>query len=144
MYKCLCCRETKLLSEFHKDSRSKIGIRTTCKECSLKKSKEWKQNNKDATTLHSIKDRAKNKKVSFDLDTQDIIPPPCCPVFGFPLVRNTRTEFNSPSVDRIDPTKGYVKGNVQVISQLANAMKQDATPEQLLMFADWVYKTYKK
>jgi hypothetical protein len=65
-------------------------------------------------------------------------------VFGFALERSTNgkpTKF-SPSVDRIDPTKGYTKDNVQVISNLANAMKQNATKEELIVFAKWVLKTY--
>jgi hypothetical protein len=48
----------------------------------------------------------------------------------------------SPSLDRIKPELGYVPGNIQVISARANVMKNDATPEELLAFANWVYRTY--
>jgi hypothetical protein len=44
----------------------------------------------------------------------------------------------SPSLDRIDPKKGYVKGNVAVISYKANRIKQDATPEELEAVASWL------
>lgn len=42
----------------------------------------------------------------------------------------------------IDPTKGYIKGNVEVMSSLANTMKSKATPEQLLHFAQEILKRY--
>lgn len=44
----------------------------------------------------------------------------------------------SRSLDRIIPELGYVPGNVQVISQLANAMKWDSTREERIAFANWV------
>lgn len=49
---------------------------------------------------------------------------------------------NSYSLDRILPEKGYVAGNVQVISHKANSMKYSASKEELKLFADWVYTTY--
>lgn len=51
---------------------------------------------------------------------------------------------NSPALDRIDNSKGYVKGNVMVISHLANQMKASANAEQLLSFANWVLSTYQQ
>lgn len=95
----------------------------------------------------SAKGRAKKLNLPFDLDFNDTIPPSYCPILGIELKRNTGGKSysgNSPSVDRIDPSKGYVKGNIQVISQRANVMKNDASPEELLRFADWVIKTYRR
>jgi hypothetical protein len=43
----------------------------------------------------------------------------------------SRREPNSPSLDRIDNTKGYVPGNVWVISWRANDLKRNATLEEL-------------
>ena len=50
--------------------------------------------------------------------------------------------MNSPSLDRMDNSKGYVKGNVQVISHKANSMKFSASKDELLKFAEWVMRVY--
>lgn len=70
------------------------------------------------------------------------ITPERCPVFGF-LLEAGRCGFNpkSPSADRIDPTQGYVRNNLQVISFKANAMKANATADELALFASWILKT---
>ena len=67
-----------------------------------------------------------------------------CPVLGIKLSWGGRRENgNSPSLDRINPIKGYVKGNVMWMSHRANAMKQNATPIEMKLFAKWVVKTIK-
>jgi hypothetical protein len=80
----------------------------------------------------------------FNLEEEDITIPTHCPLLEIPLVfvRGQGKSQGSVSVDRIDSTKGYVKGNVQIISDLANRMKQDATPEQLKIFAQNIMRIY--
>jgi hypothetical protein len=142
---CSKCKEELPLSSFTKHSKNKDGLQGSCRECNKKSSKEWNANNKDSLILKRLKERSIQKGLDFDLTVTDINVPLKCPVFGFDLQRNHKVPlFNSPSVDRIDPTKGYTKDNIQIISQLANAMKQNATPEQLLQFARWILNTYEK
>lgn len=100
-----------------------------------------------ASKLYSVaKQRAKKRQQEFSIDKSDIILPTHCPVLGIELKYNQGTgaggKDNSYSLDRIDQDKGYIKGNIQVISHKANSMKFTATKEELVKFADWVYKEY--
>lgn len=107
---------------------------------------EWHRENPIGNILRTLRHRAKRKGLDFNLTKEDIIIPEFCPVFGFKMEHNFGKhggKYNSPSVDRIDNTLGYIRGNIQVISRLANAMKSDATPEQLLQFSKWIQETYK-
>lgn len=94
----------------------------------------------------SIKGRASKQGLPFDLTLEDLGEVPShCPILGIPIKRNTgglSRAQDSPSVDRIIPELGYVKGNIQIISMRANVMKNDASPEQLRRFADWVLRTF--
>lgn len=143
---CTKCKQEKSLEDFHRHSRSKNGHREVCKACRKTLSAEvHKKKDLQAHTLQSIKFRAKELKLPFNLVYDDITPPETCPVFGFKLIRyRGGRQYDSPSVDRIIPELGYVKGNIQVISSLANTMKQDATKEQLVTFAKWILKEYDK
>lgn len=42
------------------------------------------------------------------------------------------------SIDRIDNSLGYIPGNVEVITKKANSMKNGASNEELLNFANAV------
>jgi len=72
------------------------------------------------------------------------IAPIRCPVFGTELHHGAGDLVGRFSIDRIDNTKGYVRGNLQVISYKANVMKSDANQDQLKMFADWINNTVSK
>lgn len=119
--------------DYYQKNKEKLGQKT----------KKWREGRQDLYWLASVRYRCKKNNIPFDLDPSDIIIPERCPVLGIEFKRGKgHPEDTSPSIDRIDPTKGYTKGNVQIMSNLANKMKANATPEQLLAFADWVYKNY--
>lgn len=66
-----------------------------------------------------------------------------CPAFGTYLrlpsdSRKGDRSAHVPSLDRIIPSKGYVKGNVCWISFKANQIKSDGTAEDIRMVADWL------
>lgn len=77
--------------------------------------------------------RAQERGIEFSIDAEDVYIPRYCPVLGIPLVPGKgRHTDSSPSLDRIDPSKGYVPGNVMVLSMRANRIKSDATLEELV------------
>jgi hypothetical protein len=79
--------------------------------------------------------RAEKAGIAFDIEVSDVVIPELCPIFGTPIERGAKHSLGpgaqSPTIDRIDSTKGYVKGNVWVISWRANRIKSDATPYEL-------------
>lgn len=80
--------------------------------------------------------RAIKYDVPFSITVVDIVVPDMCPILEVPFVLGTRGDYQfSPSIDRIEPAKGYVAGNIKVISTLANTMKNSATKEQLMTFS---------
>lgn len=93
--------------------------------------------------LQRIRHSARHRGLEFDLEVEDIIIPEYCPYLGYKLqFGDGRPEKNSYSVDRVDNSLGYVKGNIEVISKLANAMKQNATEEEQIRFAKEVLRRY--
>jgi hypothetical protein len=83
--------------------------------------------------------RAKRKGLPFDLQMTDIVIPERCPMLGIVLVQgNGRLHDASPTLDRQVADKGYVKGNVRVISYKANRAKNNLTLEEMkLMVRNW-------
>ena len=97
--------------------------------------------------LSKAKYRAKQKGVTFSLKPEDIFIPSHCPVSGLALSRGSgRASDASPSLDRIVPELGYVKGNVIVVSNRVNMIKNSSNPNELrkiAAFYDWLIQDRK-
>lgn len=104
----------------------------------------WRNNNPRKRLLNCTKQSAKLKGLEHNITEEDLELPILCPLLGIPIdytAGNGKTMLK-PSVDRINPTLGYIKGNVELMSSLANTMKSKATPEQLVFFAKEILKRY--
>ena len=102
--------------------------------------REYRKNNPAKVMLWAARERATKRNVPCTITEEDIqeVIPSHCPYFGMPLERSLDKKSDRSSamtLDRIIPELGYVKGNIQVISWLANRMKFNATKEQLIRFA---------
>ena len=144
MKQCRSCGVQKPLSEFY---RKGTGRTAHCIECTKVKVRteeyrtyqryyQKKNTTVEQSMLNRSKSRAKKKGFEHNITIDDILIPDKCPLLEIPIIKGENSvHANSPTLDRIDSTKGYVKGNVWVISYKANTIKSDATPEELLTIA---------
>ena len=87
--------------------------------------------------LERAKSRAKKNNLPFNLELNDIIIPERCPLLGIKIESTeVRNSPNNPSLDKIIPEKGYIKGNVWVISNRANTLKNDASLQELELLVE--------
>lgn len=151
--KCRICKDTKQIADFKVE-------RAICKSCDSQAtktryaglSKEEKQIRKAQIDQKRItnpshylwlnaKRRAREENLPFDIQESDIECPNTCPVLGIPLqIGIGFRSDNSPSLDKIIPNKGYVKGNVKVISYRANRFKSDAVLDEIIKVAEYMRK----
>lgn len=128
-----------------------------CRECARKKSRDYLNNRREregdafkkaqkswtktdtgwlSCILVGAKKRAKKKKLEFNISISDLSIPTHCPVLGLELAISVGVrQENSPSLDRIDPLLGYVRGNVRIISWRANRIKNDGSCWELMRVA---------
>lgn len=115
------------------------------RDANKEKTRQYILNNFEWHILNRVRTRCKRNNLEFNLELSDIQIPEICPYLGLSITKiqgQGRLDTN-PSLDRIDPTKGYIKGNIEVISELANRMKNSATKEQLLTFSKSVIARFK-
>jgi hypothetical protein len=139
---CNKCKQSKLLDEFYTKHGKPNG---ECKVCfnAFRSTDEYKarvrqrENDKHRKDpRRQMRDQAKirsqRRGIPFSLEVDDLVIPDKCPVLGIQLRVSERVhDDSSPSLDRIDPSKGYVKGNVAVISYRANTIKNNSTTDEL-------------
>ena len=156
---CNTCKEAKPLAMFTKNKSAPDGLQYKCRACDViyqakrrsdnaekmlkygrdyQKSRRQDFNYRLQMLINASKQRAKNKDRDHSITVEDIkaIYPSdgCCPIFGMKLeFNNAGFRENSPSIDRIDSTKGYTPNNIQIISWKANRIKGYASVEELEM-----------
>jgi hypothetical protein len=139
MKECRSCGVEKPLNEYYAAPRNKDGKVSNCKSCYKQIRKDYKiptTYTPEQKMLKRSQSRARKKGFEHNIELSDIHIPDKCPLLNIPLVVGTECATdNSPSLDRIDPNMGYVKGNVWVISNKANSIKNNATSEELTLIA---------
>ena len=92
--------------------------------------------------LSDAKRRSHIRDMPFSVTRDDIYMPITCPIFGCKLIYQAEGAriSESASLDRIDSSRGYIPGNVWIISWRANNIKSDASPQELRTVADAVEK----
>jgi hypothetical protein len=136
--------------EYYHQNKEKVletvhKYRTENRDIIREKGKEYYRRKLENRLLNAARARSKKYGFEFNIDITDIVIPTHCPLLGIELYvaegRKT-VKNNSASLDRIDSTKGYVKGNVWVISHKANTMKSNATLEEMkTLVTNWILLT---
>ena len=150
MKTCVHCGIEKGTDEFYAHGHTKDRLCSWCKAChrAYQSAPEYRGGLRDAhkkdprrQMLSDAKRRALKFNLPYNITKEYVHVPDVCPILGIPLfVNGTKSTPNSPSIDRIRPELGYVKGNVAVISYRANAIKNDATLREILLVASYLKK----
>ncbi len=162
--RCRVCKVNKHISGYFKDKAYACGHETRCKKCkpvrvatparrareaaykrrpeiyarTVETLRAWRhtEGGRIRIMIRCARDRAREQGIAFDITPADLSIPEICPLLDMPITFGRgKLHAASPSLDRIDPKLGYVRGNVWVISYRANAIKQNATADELLQIA---------
>lgn len=149
--KCKFCKNVILKEECIKINGFTLSC---CKECyQLDNQKEWRKkheifkqnrlkihrfyksqyrkNHPEHALWRSARQRARRNNLPFNIEISDIIIPEYCPILGLKLKQSkVRMNDASPTLDKIVPDLGYIKGNICVLSNKANRIKGDGTIEE--------------
>lgn len=107
-----------------------------CPKCSVK---EYQEKDPRDKLLYNARQRANKDGKECTIKRDDIIISELCPILGIPLISREgkgrvlgKENPNSPELDRIDNSEGYVAGNICVISSKANVQKKDGNLNEFM------------
>ena len=129
---CRICKEEKPLSKFYlrKDTKTPV-YRTECNSCLriIKGQTTIGSNEHVRCLLRECKTRSERKNTFCNLEKADIkeLMTNTCPALGIELIIGKEDWGNSPTIDRIDNTKGYTPANTIIVSHVVNSIKRDCT-----------------
>jgi ribosomal protein L40E len=139
---CGRCGETKPTSDFNLCSSRGDGLGWQCRICNIANLRDRRRIDPVGVWAVKAYNGAKGRAIKcglvFHLTAKLLksIAPTECPVLGIPLdytgVGGRGGARNAPTVDRIIPALGYIPENIIVVSMRANAVKSDASPEEIL------------
>ena len=122
-----------------------------CKSCERDRAEKNYKINPIPQMLSNSKIRAKEKRVPHTITTSDLkkIWPKDnrCPVLKSPFdmgLKFGRNRSLAPSLDKIIPKKGYVPGNIVIVSDIVNRVKSDATLDDMKKILDYYTKLQNK
>lgn len=150
LWTCSGCNKTLALTaeNFHKRSDSETGYQHRCKTCLRKDPNRYDRLLKKDDIGYYIKDRfygakhrAAKKNIPFNLTIQYLEnlwkkQNGICTISGIEMshtILEGKLDTNA-SIDKIDPSLGYVQGNVQFVCNRINMMKSDAPVDGLIYF----------
>lgn len=151
--KCGYCKTSFKIEEFN---RGKLTY-SYCRICSskvrlintqkIKKTSEGRRWYAAMKMFHGAKKRAKQKRMDFSITADFVYQniPEFCPILGIKITLcGPNQDGNSPSLDRVDNSKGYTLNNTRIISHRANSLKNGSSLEDLRKITTYISDHYGK
>jgi hypothetical protein len=148
---CPKCEQLKPVIDFYilKGSGNKdILGNTRTRVCPKCNTKEYQEKDPRDKLLYNAKQRANQDGKECTIRKDDIIISKLCPILGIPLISKEgkgrllgKENPNSPELDRIDNSEGYVARNICVISSKANVQKRDGNLNEFMAILGYLIES---
>lgn len=136
--RCPKCKRSFPLSQFAKNRAQKDGLQTYCRACHKKTTQKVRSTPHGylSRVLTHMKRRARCSLTVDDLLELWEAQRGCCALSGEKMTMHQGRGYviTNCSIDRINPRRGYVLGNIQFVQIRANAGKSNGTTAQFVAF----------